>query len=82
MNISSVSIMVQYALKMILILAVVFVIALLTPKMAKKISGVLPKKKNPERVDNCHNDDVKGIYDAQQNYNNENNKDGEADKNG
>ena len=71
----------KYAGVMILILALVFVIARVTPWLAKKVQKILPKKESPERVEN----DVKGIYDPQIDNKTDDEKienDGDADKNG
>ena len=48
----------------LLIILVVFVIAVLTPKLATFIDKIAAKGKNPARVEDNNFPDVKGIYDG------------------
>ncbi|HNX64098.1 MAG TPA: hypothetical protein PKI60_02795 [Oscillospiraceae bacterium] len=82
-NTESLGILMKYAGLMLLILLLVFVIAVLTPKLSKIVEKFLPKKPVPERVGEETKPDVQGIYDPQTDENNEKNTDnGDADKNG
>ncbi len=55
--------MLKYAGMMLLILMLVFVIALITPKLAAAIDK--GRKKKPEKPVKQPDDGVRGIYDAQ-----------------
>lgn len=82
-NTESLGILLKYAGLMLLILLLIFVIAVLTPKLSKIVEKFLPQKSNPERVEEETKTDVSGIYDPQTDENNEKNTDnGDADKNG
>lgn len=57
--------MIKYALYGMGILLAVFVIAVITPRLAGFIDKQAAKHKSPERVQDKDAPDVKGIYDAQ-----------------
>ena len=82
-NTESLEILLKYAGLALLILLLVFVIAVLTPKLSKIVEKFLPQKPNPERVGEETKNEVQGIYDSQTEDNTEKNTDnGDADKNG
>lgn len=60
----SVLMMLRFGGYALIILLVVFVIAVLTPKLAAFIDKIAAKGKNPERVEGNNFPDVKGIYDG------------------
>ena len=82
-NTESLEILLKYAGLALLILLLVFVIAVLTPKLSKIVEKFLPQKPNPERVEEDTKNEVQGLYDPQTEDNTEKNTDnGDADKNG
>ncbi|MBQ7959541.1 MAG: hypothetical protein IJ330_07550 [Oscillospiraceae bacterium] len=60
----SVLMMARFGGYALLIILVVFVIAVLTPKLATFIDKIAAKGKNPARVEDNNFPDVKGIYDG------------------
>ena len=60
----SVLMMARFGGYALLIILVVFVIAVLTPKFATFIDKIAAKGKNPARVEDNNFPDVKGIYDG------------------
>lgn len=60
----SVLMMARFGGYALLIILVVFVIAVLTPKLATFIDKIATKGKNPARVEDNNFPDVKGIYDG------------------
>lgn len=59
----NVLVMVRFGVSALLIILSVFVIAVLTPKLASLIDKIA-KKNSPERVQDSEHPDVKGIYDG------------------
>jgi len=65
-NAESVKLMTEFAFLAIGFLLVIFLIAVLTPKMAAVIDRFVKKKPSPERVEDSNEmPQVRGIYDAQ-----------------
>ena len=60
----SVLMMARFGGYALLIILVVFVIAVLTPKLATFIDKIAAKGKNPARLEDNNFPDVKGIYDG------------------
>ena len=60
----SVLMMLRFGGYVLLIILVVFVIAVLTPKLAAFIDKIAAKGKSPARVEDNNFPDVKGIYDG------------------
>ena len=60
----SVLMMARFGGYALIILLVVFVIAVLTPKLAKLVDKIAAKGKSPARVEDNNFPDVKGIYDG------------------
>ena len=60
----SVLMMARFGGYALLIILVVFVIAVLTPKLATFIDKIAANGKNPARVEDNNFPDVKGIYDG------------------
>ncbi len=60
----SVLMMLRFGGYALIILLVVFVIAVLTPKLAKLVDKIAAKGKSPARVEDNNFPDVKGIYDG------------------
>ena len=60
----SVLMMARFGGYALLIILVVFVIAVLTPKLAKLVDKIAAKGKSPARVEDNNFPDVKGIYDG------------------
>lgn len=82
-NTESLMITLRYAGLMLLVLGLVFVIAIITPRLEKIVKKLFPKK--PERVqeEKRPEKDVIGIYDAQikcdEDYKEHNDKNGDVE---
>ena len=61
---STVLLMLRFGGYALAIILVVFVIAVLTPKLAAFVDKIAAKAKNPARVEDNNFPDVKGIYDG------------------
>lgn len=80
----SVLMMARFGGYALLIILVVFVIAVLTPKLAALIDKLAAKGKSPARVEDNKFPDVKGIYDGDSpsDKEEEKNENGDVNQNG